>query len=163
MQTSDFLNITDFSTGSDGFQDILKNRFQPYVNTAGAVTACNTLLAAITSERNNVHTLLGDGVTEVAPTIAAAAADDGNKLRYITEELINCIEGCSKFGQGLVFNATISWLGLTQPNNPQQVSPKLFRSFANGSTAYGYTANTRTRRAATIAAAYALYTAVASL
>jgi hypothetical protein len=163
MQTSRFLAITDFGLRSGGSIDILVNRLQPYCHTAGAVTATNTLIAAITSERNNVHTLLADGVTEVAPTISAAAADDGGKLRLIVKELIDCMESNVRFGTGLVLDNTIAWLAIPQPNNPQYVEPQLFRSFVNGSTAYTYTANTRTRRAASIAAAYALYAAVASL
>lgn len=163
MQTAKFLANTDFSNKSGGYIDILTKRFQPYVLNGAAVTACNTLITAITSERNNVHTLLNDGVTETAPTIVAAAANDGGKLRLIVKELIDCMESNVRFGTGLPKDATITWLALPQFNGPQYTEPELFRSFNSGSTAYGYTANTRTRRAASIAAAYALYAAVASL
>lgn len=163
MQTAKFLANTDFSNKSGGYIDILVKRFQPYCLNGAAVTACNTLIAAITSERNNVHTLLNDGVTEVAPTIVAAAANDGGKLRLIVKELIDCMESNARFGTGLVKDNTIAWLALPQFNGPQYAELELFRSFSNGSTAFDYTANTRTRRLASLDAAYALYAAVAAL
>jgi hypothetical protein len=170
MKAEKFLAITSYVENSGGFMDIIINRFQPYVLTGAAVTAANAVLTAMTNERNNVHTLLADGIVEVAPTIAAATANDGVKLRYITKELMECYEGNVKFGSGLNVDDTIDWLGIAGPNNGPQgndATLELTRDFVSGITPLIATNVQRTTasnlRAATIAANRALWDAVDTL
>jgi len=171
MKTSDYLNNSDFTLNAGGYLDIIRNRVPYFLATAGGITALNTLDAAIVAERNNVHTLLADGIVEVAVVSVTAGADDGGKLRYIAKELIDTIEACVPFGTGVDTEQTVAWMvaataaplaGLTYP---PILRPDTFKSFVNPQslTPYGYTAATRTTRGAVIAAAYAFYQAVSAL
>ena len=174
MQTNKFLLNTDFALNSNGYLDVLRNRMTCFVTTAGAITAINALDTAIIAERNNVHTLIGDGITDVAVVSVTHGTEDGTKLRWIAKEFIDCIEGNTIFGTSVDTDLTIGWGSILSPApariqnviNPQSMQPTFFGGgFVNSNTqaVYGYTANTRTLRATTIAAAYALYAAVASL
>jgi len=171
MKTSDYLNNSDFTLNAGGYLDIIRNRVPYFLLTAGGITALNALDTAIIAERNNVHTLIGDGITDVAIVSISAGADNGGKLRYIAKELIDAIEACVPFGTGVDVDQTVAWKvaatgaplpGLTYP---PILRPDTFKSFVNPQslTPYGYTANTRTTRGATIAAAYAFYAAVSAL
>lgn len=168
MQTTEFLYNTDLAQNSNGYVDVLYYRMAPYANTAGVVAGINTLMTAIVSERNNVHTLLADGVTDVAPTaVANGSADDKGKMLFICKQMIDCIEASVCWEHGMDTDPTIGWLSISPVPAPAPVGylPKQFRSFVNPITSarYGYTANTRTRRLATIDAAYALYALVNAL
>jgi hypothetical protein len=172
MTTSNFLQNTDFTLNAGGYLDILRNRMALYVNNGAAVTALNALDTAIIAERNNVHTLLADGIVDVAVVSTAAAANDGGKLRWIAKNLIDTIEASVPFSTGVEVDQTAQWVATTTSvsslanlTSPTKQPPTLFKSFVNPQslTPYGYTANTRTMRATTIAAAYALYATVAAL
>lgn len=171
MQASQFLAISDYAASSNGWQDVIRTRFQPYVLTAGAVTAANAVLTAITSERNNIHTLLADGVVEVAPTIVAATADDGVKLRYIASELMTSTMAITSFGVGNTVDQSIVWYNAA--NNTNKVATINYRelfplqNYLNNTTQLITTAAQRTTmfnlRSATIAACAALFDAVDTL
>ena len=172
MKTTKFLKNTDFSLNEGGYLDVLRNRMTCFVTTAGAITAINALDTAIIAERNNVHTLLGDGITDVAVTSVTHGTEDGGKLRYFAKGFIDAIEANVKFPGCVDTDPTIGWGSILSPAptpipnvaQPKSQTPETFKSFVNDiGTPYGYTANTRTLRATTIAAAYALYAAVASL
>lgn len=171
MTTAEFLNNTDFTLNGGGYLDIIRNRVPYWLATAGGITALNALDAAIVAERNNVHTLTSDGITDSAVVSVSAGADDGGKLRWIAKELIDCIEASVPFATGVEVDQTIQWkvtatgAPLANLSAPKKTDPKLFKSFVYlpTMTTYGYTATTRTTRAATIAAAYAFYAAVSAL
>ena len=170
IKAKQYLSNTAFTQNSNGLIDVIRYRFQPYVNTAGAVTAANNLIEAIRDERNNVHTLLNDGITDGAMTIVAAGADDGGKLRYITQELITSLLSDNEWGTGLVTDQTKVWLSISGNKEVQPKTP-LFNGFCDyvgedntlllddvtkRTTAFGL-------RAITIAAAFALWVEVDAL
>jgi len=173
MTTSNFLQNTDFTLNAGGYLDILRNRMALYSNNAPATAALNVLDVAIIAERNNVHTLLVDGIVDVTVvSVVNGTANDGGKLRWICKNLIDAIEASVPFSTGVEIDQTAQWVATTTSvsslanlTSPTKQPPTLFKSFVNPQslTPYGYTANTRTMRATTIAAAYALYAIVATL
>lgn len=169
MQAKQILKITAMTQNSGGIGDVIRYRFQPYVLTGAAVTAANNLLSSLTAWRNNIHTELNDGITEIAPTIVAATANDGEKLRYIAREVITAIEGNAMFGVGLVTDAT---KGYTTPPVPgtREVSYAdlgIYGDLVDGETTLFANMAARSAdlalRADVIAKAYALWDAVDTL
>lgn len=174
MRTDQFLSNTDFALNSRGLLDVLRQSAAYFSNNAGATAAINALDVCIIAERNNVHTLLNDGITDVTVvSVVNGTGNDGGKLRYIAKGLIDAIEANIRFPGTVDQDPTIVWgtiasAGIPLQNLPNPVSqtPQTFKNgFVNAATSatYGYTATTRTTRAATIAAAYALYAVVSAL
>lgn len=130
MQAQDYLAISAKDANTNGWIDIVRTQFQPYCNTAGAVTAANNFIAAVIAERNNIHTLLNDGITEVAPTIAAAAADDGGKMRYIVQGLIGAVMATTSYPVGVdQSNSAIWYNAANSANKPVNVSYRELKPF----------------------------------
>jgi hypothetical protein len=170
IKAKKYLSNSAFTQNSNGYIDIIRYRVQPYLNDATGVTAFNALIEAIRDERNNIHTLLNDGITDGAMTIVAGTSDDGGKLRYITQELITCILSDNEWGTGLVTDQTKIWLNIT---GVKEVEPKtpLFNGFGDfvgeDNTLLLDSVGDRTTafdlRAITIAAAFACWDAIDSL
>lgn len=174
MRSDKFLKNTDLALNSRGYLDVLRQSAAYFSNDAGATAAINTLDVALIAERNNLHTLLVDGITDVTVvSVVNATGDNGARLRYIAKGLIDAMEANIAFPGNVDLDQSIAWgtiasLGLPLQNLPDPVSqtPTTFKAgFVNAATGttYGYTTATRTTRAASIAAAYALYNAVAAL
>lgn len=166
MQAKKYLSNSNFVLGSKGYMDILGHELNTYLNTAGAVTANNALIAAITAERNNVHALLSDGITDATIVTVAAAADAGGKARYIVRIIIENIEGNVPYGVGLIRDESVT----TPPSSVTAAptdEPILLGDYVDGTNTIVANVAARTvfldLRATTLAAAYALWDAVAPL
>lgn len=173
MRSDKFLNNTDFGLNSRGYLDVLRQSAAYFSNDAGATAAINTLDVALIAERNNLHTLLVDGLTDVTVvSVVNATGNNGARLRYIAKGIIDAMEANIRFPGNVDTDQTIAWgtigsLGLPLQNapNPTSQTPTTFKAgfVTPTGTTYGYTTATRTTRATSIAAAYALYNAVAAL
>jgi hypothetical protein len=162
MQAKQYLKNSDLVLGSKGYVDVLAHELNLTLLDAGAVVLNNALIVAIIAERNNVHTELGDGITDVAPVTVAVAADAGGRARYIVRELIQCMEGNVPYGVSLIRDESI-----TPATAAPTDTPILLGDYVDGTTTLIADVAARTvfmdLRAASIAAAYALWDGVDGL
>jgi hypothetical protein len=107
----------------------------------------------------------------VAPTISAAAADDGGKMRYVTIECIRALLANSEFGVSLVTDQSITWVNTlnntNKPNSVEQREIRPFTDFVNNTTPLITTNVLRTTaynlHATTIARVFTLWDTVDTL
>jgi hypothetical protein len=160
MQAVTYLDYSNPATGSSGYIAFCVARLASNALTGAVTTAIQNVVNAINTERNAVITQFSLGSTGTAPTITAGAADDKARLAYGALMLQMAIEGCVRvpnsvdkdFYSALPPNADVAF-------DP----PTTFAGYAHNTTPCVYTTAFRTNRAATIAAAYALQTAIAAL
>lgn len=162
MQAKEYLKNSDLEEGSRGYIDMLVYLGENYVNTGSAITAIEAAVDALISERNNVHTELADGITDVAPTITPAAADAGGKARYIVRTLIQNYEGNAPYGMGLIRDESEAVIA-----EPPIGQPQFMNDFVDGQTTLIANVTARTTmldlRADVLATLYAVWDEVAVL
>lgn len=160
MQASLYLEYSSAAPNSLGYIDFCVNRMATRANTGAVVTAIQNLVNAINTERNAVITEFSLGATGTAPTIVAAAADNKQELTYGGIMLQAAIEALVRVPNSVEkdFYSTVPPQAnvYNEPSTP-------FTGYSNNLVATRYTTAFRTNRATTIAAAYALQTAIAAL